>query len=316
MNFCPASRTAGLARRHGTMRRGTMTARSPGGATAHASSVPGGPGEPAIVRAMSVGHPLDPSPAELRPRDLLAQIHVVLVEPQGPRNVGSVARAMRNFGLGHLRLVKGPPLDHPETLEMGVKAGEILRRAHQVETLPAALEGLTCVIGTTAKRRYRLPTLRPKEAAQRILKEAARGQVGLLFGREDHGLDGSELRLAHDVVAIETAPECRALNISQAVLLLAYEIWLASGACGVVATSPPGRLLTGEMRDLLKEELLDALAATGLSHGGNAIAMRQTMERLLALGPMQTRDARVLFAFARRVRQLAASRLPSDGSQG
>ncbi|MAG56921.1 MAG: hypothetical protein CMJ83_11560 [Planctomycetes bacterium] len=249
-------------------------------------------------------------PAESGPAGLLGRVDIVLVEPRGPRNIGSTARAMRNFGLSSLHVINGPPLDHPEAVMMAVNAGGLLRRASTHDALEDAIADATFVVGTTAKRRYRLPTLRPREAAERLIEEAARGRVAILFGREDHGLDGEELRHAHATVAIETAPECRALNISQAVLLLAYELWLAADASGVVADSNAGRLLTSQMRERLGRELVEAMTTVGMLHDGNEIPLVQSIERILALGPMQSRDARVLFALARRVQNLL-----SDGPQ-
>lgn len=234
----------------------------------------------------------------------LDNIDIVLVEPRGPRNVGSTARALKNFGLSRLVVVNGPRLDHPEAMAMAVKAGDLLRGAEAHAELPKAIESATFVLATTAKRRYRLPTLRPREAARRIVEQAARGRVAVLFGREDHGLDDAELRLAHETIAIETAPECRALNISQAVLLIAYEVWLAAGTRGVVADSGAGRLITTDMRERLESELLGALKDVGILHEGNDVACEQSVQRIMTLGPMQTRDARVLFALARRVRRL------------
>lgn len=43
----------------------------------------------------------------------LDHVNVVLCRPQGPQNVGSVARVMRNFGLSHLRVCK--PHEHVAT---------------------------------------------------------------------------------------------------------------------------------------------------------------------------------------------------------
>jgi len=239
-----------------------------------------------------------------RARALLDRVGIVLVEPRGPRNIGSAARAMQNFGLSDLTVVNGARVDHPEAVAMAVTAGGVLRNARTDLDLDSALESATFVLATTAKQRHRTPTLRPREAAETILDEASRGRVAILFGREDHGLDDAELRRAHATMAVETAPECRALNLSQAVLLVAYELWLAADAPGIVATSRAGRVITTAMRDRLQEDLLKALTDVGIMHAGTEIACTQSIQRILTLAPMQTRDARVLFALARRVQTL------------
>lgn len=231
-------------------------------------------------------------------------VRVVLVEPQGPRNVGSVARALKNFGLFRLVLVGGPDPGHPECRMMAAGSKDVLDGARRTGSLDEALEGCTYVVGTTGRRRDRLPTAPPREAAPRIVQEAARGEVALVFGREDHGLTREELRRAHEVVAVEVSPGCRALNLAQAVLLLAYEVFNVTRTESTVASSDAGRLVTREMAGRLRDDLLEAMSILGLLHGGTEEAYRQSMERLLTLGPMQTRDARLLFALARRVRQL------------
>lgn len=238
--------------------------------------------------------------------DLLSRIRIVLVEPQGPLNVGSVARAMANFGLRELVLVKGVSTAHPQAKDMASGAQELLASARQVPDLATALAGCTFVLGTTGKPRQRLPTLRPPEAAERVLDEAVAGQVAIIFGREDHGLTGDELRVAHAVMAIPTAPECRSLNLAQATLLLAWEIFdtaLRTGRTGrmQVSHSATGRCIDHEVRARLQGELLQMMRTVGILNEGNSLPVERSIERILALGPMQTRDARLLFALARRI---------------
>lgn len=242
----------------------------------------------------------------------LARIRVILVEPTGPLNVGSTARAMANFGLSDLCVVGGPRLDHPQALEMSVSGKPILQAATRVATLEEACADLSFLVGTTARSRHRVSTLRADEAAPLVIEEAGRGRVGLVFGREDHGLSSDELRRMHRVIAIETAPECRALNLAQAVLLIAYEIFRASEAPGLLAHSAEGPLLRHEQVTRLLAGFRQALDVLGIRKPSSRVAIDQTLERLLALGPMQTRDARILFAMVRRVIALEGEAASDD----
>lgn len=251
----------------------------------------------------------EPKDANALPLD---RIEVVLVDPQGPRNVGSVARAMRNFGLSRLCTVRGVDPTHPEALEMGVHSHELLGATRRVDSVADALADATYVVATTAKPRDRLRTIDPREAAGRILEHAHSGPVSLLFGREDHGLDGVDLRQAHDCIVIHTSPECRALNLSQAALLIFYEIFHAALGDARPEWVDRGRMVTGEMRTHLTAELRTALVALGIHHEGTANAIDQSIERLVALTPMQTRDARLLFALARRVLDRESEGTPED----
>ena len=81
---------------------------------------------------------------------------IVLVEPQGALNVGSVARAMMNFGFNELFLVNPRCNLHSEdAFKMATHAKEILQKAKIVESLETALQGCTRVIATTAQQRHR-----------------------------------------------------------------------------------------------------------------------------------------------------------------
>jgi TrmH family RNA methyltransferase len=243
--------------------------------------------------------PFDPA------RRALAAIRFVLVEPTGPRNVGSTARAIKNFGFSRLVLVNPPPIDDPECLEMGTNAHDVLRSARIVGSLDEALEGAGCVVGTTARPRHRLATRTPADAAPDIAAAAQAGEVAILFGRERTGLTTAELARCQLVLSIRTGDAHASLNVAQAVLLVAYELFGSSGAAGLVAGQAPGRILTDEMRRTLEDELTRACDKIGVSKPATRDANRKALERLLAAGPIQTRDARVLFALARHAQKLA-----------
>src|SRR5690606_975802 len=77
---------------------------------------------------------------------------VVLVEPQLGRNIGSAARAMGNFGLSRLRLVKpreGWP--NPQARILAAGADRILEQAQVYDSLEAAIGDCRLVFATTAR---------------------------------------------------------------------------------------------------------------------------------------------------------------------
>jgi tRNA/rRNA methyltransferase len=164
----------------------------------------------------------------------VAEVRIVLVEPQEPMNLGAVARAMRNFGLKELYVVNpGPRVGPPwakEAYWLAVHAEEVLEEAKAVGSLREALEGVHLVVATTGRPRelYPAPVRTPKEVAQ-ILRRA-RGKAALVFGRETFGLTNEELDLAHLIGSIPTAPEQPSLNLAQAVVVFAYELFVAQGS--------------------------------------------------------------------------------------
>lgn len=217
---------------------------------------------------------------------------------------------MKNFGLERLVLVNPAVVDHPEAREMASGAGDLLRAARVVPTFDEALQGVTYVVGTTARPRDRVLVRTPVFCAPQIMAHAAEGgEVALVFGREASGLTQEELLRCQLALSIETAPEYGSLNLAQAVLLVAYELFRASQSTASRAQGGLGRFLTTEWRGVLEEELWRALTKLNAVHPANQKGFRESLTRVLTAGPLQTRDVRVLFTLARHAQKLAD---PSD----
>jgi len=152
-------------------------------------------------------------------------IRIVLVEPAGARNVGSVARVMKNFGLCQLVLVN-PQCDPwgAEARQMAVHADDVLAQAQIVSHLPEALTGCQRAIATTDRpRTLNIPLEAPRTALPWLLEVPA----ALIFGPEDRGLNNQELNHAQRWVGIPTSPAYSSLNLAQAVAVCCYELHLS-----------------------------------------------------------------------------------------
>src|SRR3954451_3925760 len=128
---------------------------------------------------------------------------VILVEPQLGDNVGAAARAMANFGMSELRLVK--PRDgwpNPRAWVAASGADRVLDDAQLHDTLEAAIADLNFVLATTARAHDQAkPVVGPDEAARLTAPRVAAGEsVGLLFGRERYGLENQEVALADQII--------------------------------------------------------------------------------------------------------------------
>jgi tRNA/rRNA methyltransferase len=158
----------------------------------------------------------------------LKQLRIVLVEPAGALNVGSIARIMKNMGLEQLILVN-PHCDRlgEEARRMAVHGIEVLENARIVASVPEALSGCQRAIATTARSRN-LPTNleTPRNAVVDLLKDNI--PSALIFGPEDRGLSNSELSYAQRFIGIPSNPEYPSLNLAQAVAVCAYELYQAS----------------------------------------------------------------------------------------
>ena len=156
----------------------------------------------------------------------LENIKIVLVEPAGPLNVGSVARVMKNMGLKKLILVN-PQCDHfgKEAKLMAVRAREVLKKASVVGSLPEALRGCQRAIATTGGETS-LPT--DIETPRQALPWLLNAPSALIFGREDRGLSNAELNHAQRLVRIPASEVYNSLNLAQAAAVCCYELHQAS----------------------------------------------------------------------------------------
>ncbi|WP_341730673.1 RNA methyltransferase [Microcoleus sp. EPA2] len=152
-----------------------------------------------------------------------ANIRIILVEPAGPLNVGSVARVLKNMGLHQLVLVN-PQCDYlgAEARLMAVRAADILENARVVESLPAALVGCTRAIATTGDDR---PLATKPEAPADALPWLLEAPSALIFGREDCGLTNAELNYAQRLIRIPSSEAYTSLNLAQAVAICCYELY-------------------------------------------------------------------------------------------
>jgi tRNA/rRNA methyltransferase len=155
----------------------------------------------------------------------LTNIRIILVEPAGPLNVGSVARVMKNMGLQRLVLVN-PQCDFlgEEARKMAVHGWDVLEAAQRVATLPEALTGCQRAIATTARVRTLLTPMEPPRSALPWLLEDTVTSA-LIFGPEDRGLSNVELNYAQRFVCIPSSAEYPALNLAQAVAICCYELY-------------------------------------------------------------------------------------------
>jgi tRNA/rRNA methyltransferase len=157
---------------------------------------------------------------------------VILVEPQLGENIGMTARAMANFGLTELRLVRprGNWL-HQKTQAAAAGATFILDEARVFPDLRSAIADLHWLMATTARERGQgKPVLGPSEASAETVRRMAAGQkAGILFGRERTGLENDDIALADIIVTFPVNPAYASLNLSQAVLLMGYALMTARG---------------------------------------------------------------------------------------
>jgi TrmH family RNA methyltransferase len=232
----------------------------------------------------------------------LPNIIIILVEPATAGNVGSTARAMKTMGLSDLVVVNGVAFkDSQQAGMMGHGAGDLLARAREVPTWEAATEGLHWLIGTThRKRRSQFPQiLTAREAATKLADLSQKHRVGLVFGREEAGLSDAELRKCQEIASVPQCAEHPSLNLSQAVMIFGYELFLAS--LGEIP-KPRYNLATVHEVELMLKHLSESLAKVGFRpHQGDPESFLRSLRRVLGRAPLERRDVNVLHRICQQI---------------
>ena len=155
------------------------------------------------------------------------QVDFILVRPQFPGNTGAVARALKNCAFDKLTLVQPQFSIHDlEATKYAVGAKDLLENAIVSDNLLETLAPYQMVIATSRRRgNYRKNVLTLSELSQFIAEKNPLGQTALLFGTEAHGLSNDEFQHSQYLMEIPANPAFESFNLSQAVLLVAYELF-------------------------------------------------------------------------------------------
>jgi tRNA/rRNA methyltransferase len=224
---------------------------------------------------------------------------VILVRPQLGENVGTAARAMLNFGLTDLRLVR-PQCGWPnvKALQAASGATEVLNRLGVFDRVEDAASDLHRLYATTARSRdLAKPVVTAAQAAREARAAVAGGErVGVLFGPERTGLSNDDLIYADAVVSVPVNPDFFSLNLAQAVLLVAYE-WFQTAAAVPEREegAPAGRPATKSELDQLLEHLIAELDAVNFFRTTDRRAsMSRALKLIFARAELREPDVHLL----------------------
>ncbi|MDY0213720.1 MAG: RNA methyltransferase [Desulfuromonadaceae bacterium] len=232
---------------------------------------------------------------------------VVLVEPQGPLNIGSVCRAMVNFGFHDLRLVN-PQTDHlgEEARLMAVKADMVLERARVFSHLSDALADTSYAFATTRRfGRNREDFIHPDQIGQSLSLLDNTAPAALVFGREDRGLLTQELDLCQRFITIPTCDQLPSMNLAQAVCLCLYEL-AGVRARGLGKVQGARRLATGATVEAMFAHMRSSLTEAGYLVEGNPDHILRTFRRIFGKNGLSERDVRILRGLWRKIDWLNA----------
>ena len=228
----------------------------------------------------------------------MAQVHLVLVRPRRPENIGAVARVIGNTGLAGLRLVGPGDWRTVEAFRMAWQAEEVLEQATVFPTLAEAVGGCRLVAGLSGRGREAIRHLSPRQLAGEVAAIEPGGEAAVVFGNESSGLTLEERSLCQRQVRIPTSPRQPSLNLAQAAMIAAYEIFLASGP----PPEEPMRRATAEQAERALLTLRDAMLAVGFLPPQKPEARFAEWRELFGRTGLTERETRMMMAFTRRVK--------------
>jgi tRNA/rRNA methyltransferase len=241
----------------------------------------------------------------------LLNVRIVLVGPLYGGNVGSACRAMANMGLRDLVLVApSSQLNQAEARMMAVAAADILDARRDVATLEEAVADCGLVMGTTARAGlYRAHCKTPREWVPQILESASLGKVALVFGRENSGLTNEEIALCTNLIQIPSSPDYPSLNLSQAVMLCCYELFVATGTFAPLGEMSP--VCPAATREQMFKMWREMLLEIGFMSEEKADHMMLGLRRIFSRAPLTEDDVSILLGIARQTLWKARLRSPA-----
>jgi tRNA/rRNA methyltransferase len=227
------------------------------------------------------------------------RIRFVLVEPQRAGNIGSVARALSNLGFSRLEIVR--PAEDPtgsEARRMAVSAASLLETASIHSSLDDALAGSQTVIGATARTgKQRNPHWRIDALAEQLALGGDPGEVAILFGREDHGLNDEDLDRCTHLTFLPADEAYSSFNVAQAVLLVAWELRRSGLQPAEVQDSPA----TDQEREAFYEHYEQALRSIGFITDQTASSIMRRLRRVYGRARVSPEELATLRGMARQI---------------
>ena len=152
-------------------------------------------------------------------------IYFILVRPQLGENIGSTARALKNFNFSKLRIVS-PRCGWPnqKAIATSVGAKNILQSSRIYNSLDKSVGGLDKVFATTSRiRKVNKKIISIFDLHKKIENKQ---KIGIIFGPEASGLSNNELNCADYLVKIPTNKKFSSLNLSHSVILFCYKLFV------------------------------------------------------------------------------------------
>jgi TrmH family RNA methyltransferase len=228
----------------------------------------------------------------MRSASSLDHISIVLVDTKSPGNIGAAARCMMNMGLSNLVLVRPPADRHNDALKLAAGAHRILENAQTYSALKDAISDFGLVIGTSRHQsRWRKNVDTPRAMAEKLIPFLPGNKIAVVFGNEVNGLENDDIALCHELISIPSSSAFPSLNLSHAVMVVAYELFTAS-----CAEPPPFEVTLASAGDLenFYRHFQGILEHIGFLDRKHPERMMYALRQMFGRARLDTRDLQIL----------------------
>ncbi|MCX8012259.1 MAG: RNA methyltransferase [Desulfobacterota bacterium] len=223
---------------------------------------------------------------------------IVLNSPKIPENIGAAARAAWNMGIKELIVVAPENLESERMLKMAThNAAHLIKNMQIYSNLKEAVAKFNYIVGTSARTGRGRRATSPRELAPLLISKASSNRIALIFGPEDKGLTTEEIRLCHQLVKIPTA-EFSSLNLAQAVMIMAYEVFLATLNENFKLTPT---LANSQQLELMYEKVKEVLIKINFIHPGNPDHWMMNVRRFFSRISLTTNEVNLIMGICRQV---------------
>jgi len=139
-------------------------------------------------------------------------------------NIGSVARAIKNFNIKHLRMVN-PRCNWPnqKALATSVGAKDVIKSTKIYDSVEKAIGDLDLIFASSSRiRKINKKTISISNLKTKIKKKS---KIGILFGPEASGLSNDEINCADYLVKIPSNKKFSSLNLSHSAIIFCFELF-------------------------------------------------------------------------------------------
>ena len=206
-----------------------------------------------------------------------------MVEPKYSGNIGGVARVMANFDFHNLYLVNPSCELDDECYKRAMHAQEIVENTKVFKSFEKAIKDMDYVVATSSvesknDKRFLRNAVSLEFFSKKIFETT--GRVALVFGREDYGLLNEEIAVCDLLVRIPTSESYPSLNLSHAVGVVLYSLFIYKG----VKTRKKTRVIEGIEKEKLYgffSDLLDEIEYPIHKKENTKVLFRRVMGRAM-----------------------------------